>query len=142
MKRIALSLIAAFLTMFVLGGLWNALIMENFYLSHSPSIIRPPEAFNLPVIALGYFVLTAIMTLIVVQNFNENPKFIGGFMFGATFGVAATLPLYLILWGRWDFSMSYVLVDSIWHLFEEGIGAVVLCKVFYGTKMKKEVLTS
>lgn len=82
------------------------------------------------------------MTLIVVQNFNENPKFIGGFMFGATFGVAATLPLYLILWGRWDFSMSYVLVDSIWHLFEEGIGAVVLCKVFYGTEMKKEVLTS
>lgn len=142
MKRVLLAFLAAFAVMFILGGVWNALIMENFYLAHSPSILRPAEDFNLGVIAAGYAVLTAIMTLIVVQNFQENPRFVGGFMFGATFGVAATLPLYLILWGRWDFPLAYGLVDSAWHLVEQGLGAVVLCRVFYGKQKITASLSS
>ena len=130
-KAILMATSVAFLIMFMLGGIWNALILEDFYLSHSPGILRPPNEFNLGVIALGYFVLTLIMAFIVSVNMGENPKFVGGFLFGATFGLAATLPLYLILYGRWDFSLSYALVDTAWHFVEQGIGGFVLTTTYF-----------
>lgn len=130
-KAILIATSVAFIAMFMLGGLWNALVMEDFYLSHSPTILRPASEFNLGVIALGYFVLTIIMAFIVSVNMGENPKFVGGFLFGATFGLAATLPLYMILYGRWDFSLSYALVDTGWHFVEQGIGGFVMTGVYF-----------
>ncbi len=130
-KAIIISTSVAFLVMFTLGGVWNALILEDFYISNSPAILRLPEGFNLGVIALGYFVLALIMGFISAVNMGENPKFVGGFLFGATFGLAATLPLYLILYGRWDFSLSYALVDTAWHFVEQGIGGVVLTSLYF-----------
>lgn len=143
-KAILIALSISFVAMFTCGGVWNALIMEGFYISHSPEILRPASDFNLGVIALGYFILTLIMAFIVSVNMGENPKFIGGFMFGATFGLAATLPLYLILYGRWDFSLSYALVDTGWHFIEQGIGGFVLTAVYFKlhkpTDSKKSVI--
>lgn len=130
-KAILIATSIAFIVMFTLGGLWNALILEDFYISNSPEILRPVEDFNLGVIALGYFVLTLIMAFIVMVNIGENPKFVGGFLFGATFGLAATLPLYLILYGRWDFSLNYALVDTGWHFVEQGIGGFIMTAIYF-----------
>ena len=130
LKSIIIATSVAFVIMFTLGGLWNALILEDFYIKNSPSILRSPETFNLGVIALGYFTLAIIMGFIAMANMGKNSKFIDGFLFGATFGLAATLPLYLILYGRWEFSLTYALVDSAWHFFEQGIGGVVLTKLY------------
>lgn len=131
MKKTLIAFSACFISMFVLGGLWNGLIMSDFYVSNAPSIIRPPEEFNLAVIAVGYLALTAIMTFITVVNMSENPRFVGGFLFGATFGLAATLPLYLILYGRWDFSFTYAVVDTGWHFIEQGIGGWILTNLYF-----------
>ena len=131
LKAIIIATSVAFVAMFTLGGIWNALILENFYLSNSPEILRSPEEFNLGVIALGYFVLALIMGFITMANMGENPKFVDGFLFGATFGLAATLPLYLILYGRWDFSLLYALVDTGWHFVEQGIGGVMLTRLYF-----------
>lgn len=130
-KAIIIAISVAFIAMFLLGGVWNALILEDFYLSNSPTILRPESEFNLAVIALGYFILTVIMGFIVVVNMGENPNFVGGFLFGTTFGLAATLPLYLILYGRWDFSLSYALVDTAWHFVEQGIGGYIMTATFF-----------
>lgn len=131
-KAILIATAVAFVVMFTLGGVWNALILEDFYLNNSPEILRPETDFNLGLIALGYFVLTIIMAFIVMVNMGENPKFVGGFMFGATFGLAATLPLYLILFGRWDFSLNYALVDTAWHFVEQGVGGFILTALYFG----------
>jgi len=130
-KAILIATAVAFVVMFTLGGIWNALILEDFYISNSPKILRPVEDFNLGVIALGYFVLTLIMAFIVMVNMGENPKFVGGFLFGATFGLAATLPLYLVLFGRWDFSLNYALVDTGWHFIEQGIGGLIITTTYF-----------
>ena len=131
LKAILIATAVAFIAMFTLGGVWNALILEDFYISNSPEILRPVSEFNLPVIAIGYFVLTLIMSFIVMVNMGENPKFVGGFLFGATFGLAATLPLYLILYGRWDFSLNYALVDTGWHFIEQGVGGFLLTTIYF-----------
>ncbi len=130
-KAILIATVIAFIIMFTLGGVWNALILEDFYISNSPEILRPAEEFNLGIIALGYLILTLIMAFIVMVNMGENPQFVGGFMFGATFGLAATLPLYLILYGRWDFSLNYALVDTGWHFVEQGIGGFIMTAIYF-----------
>lgn len=141
MKAILIALTIAFIVMFTLGGLWNALILEDFYLSNSPTILRPAADFNLGVIAMGYLVLTVIMAFIVQVNMEENPKFVGGFLFGSTFGLAATLPLYLILYGRWDFSLNYALVDTAWHVVEQGIGGLAMTTVYFKLSKSPETNT-
>jgi hypothetical protein len=41
--RVVLSGLAAFVTMFVAGGIWNAVLMASFYAERAPAIARPPE---------------------------------------------------------------------------------------------------
>lgn len=125
-KRIVLAGLAAFVVMFVLGGLWNAVLMAGFYQRHAPSNARPPAETSLLFIVLGYALLVVFMTFLLAQSFKERPSMLESFQFGASFGVIATLPIYLILYSIWNISLTMLLVDSAWHLVQEGIGAIVL----------------
>ena len=70
--------------------------------------------------------LVALMAFLFAQSFKERPSLLASFQFGALFGVIATLPIYLILYAIWNISLTMLLVDSGWHLVQEGVGAVVL----------------
>lgn len=129
--RIGLSGLACYIVIFVLGGAWNALAMPDFYAANAPASARAPEEQSLLAIALGYLAITVFMTFLFSQSFKSAPGAAAGFQFGALFGLIATLPLYLILYGVWDISLSYILVDSGWHLAEEGIGGIVLALTMY-----------
>jgi len=133
-KRIALAGSAAFLVMFVLGGLWNAVVMSGFYAAQAPGNARPPEEASLLFIAVGYVLLAFFMAFLYTQSFSARPSAGQSFQFGALFGVIATLPLYLILYGVWDISILHVLVDSGWHLIEQGVGGLTLGLVLFSPK--------
>ena len=134
-KRFIAASILSFVVMFLLGAVWNTVIMADFYRVNAPDILRPLEAsedsFSLVPIVFGYVVIAFLMTFIVSQNFDQNPKFVGGFMFGATFGISVTLPLYLILYGKWDFPYQNIIADTLWHIVEQGMGAVVICAIIF-----------
>ena len=125
-KRIVLAGLAAFVVMFVLGGLWNAVLMAGFYARHAPGNARPPAETSLLFIVLGYVLLVVFMTFLLAQSFKARTSVLESFQFGSLFGVIATLPLYLILYSIWNISLTMLLVDAGWHLMQEGIGAVVL----------------
>ncbi|MGE0133403.1 MAG: DUF2177 family protein [Blastocatellales bacterium] len=136
-KRILLGSIAAFVVMFILGGLWNAVLMTSFYERHAPSNARPPAETSLLFVVLGYVLLVAFMTFLLAQSFRTRPSVLESFQFGALFGVIATLPIYLILYAIWNVSLTMLLVDSGWHLVQEGIGAVVLGLTMFSPKPKE-----
>ena len=71
------------------------------------------------------------MTFLYTQSFTKRPAWGASFQFGGLFGLIATLPLYLILYAIWDFSLAHLLVDSVWHLVEQGVGAMVLGAVLF-----------
>ncbi len=129
--RILLSGLLSVVAMFTAGGLWNAVLMTGFYASRAPGIARPPEAQSFLFLILGYVVLGAFMTFLFSQSFRSRPSVVEGFQFGALFGLIATLPLYLILHAIWDFQLSWALVDSAWHLFEEGLGGITLALTMF-----------
>lgn len=124
--RILVGGTATFVGMFVLGGVWNAVLMAQFYAAHAPSNARLPEQQSMLFVALGYVALSVFMTFLFAQSFGKRPALIEGFQFGALFGVIATLPLYLILFGIWNISLTHVIVDTAWHLCEQGVGGVIL----------------
>jgi hypothetical protein len=125
-KRILLGSLAAFVVMFILGGLWNAVLMTSFYERHAPANARPPAETSLLFVVLGYVLLVAFMTFLFAQSFKTRPSVLESFQFGALFGVIATLPIYLILYAIWNVSLTMMLVVAGWHLVQEGIGALVL----------------
>lgn len=130
-KRILLAGGAAFVVMFVLGGIWNALIMTDQYADHAPVNVRSPEDASMLFLIVGYLLLTCFMTFLFSQSFSERPSTGQGFQFGALFGIIATLPLYMILYAVWDISIVHILIDSGWHLVEQGIGGIVLGLVMF-----------
>lgn len=136
-KRILLAGCAAFVVMFILGGLWNAVLMAQFYERHAPSNARRPEDTSLLFVVLGYVLLVAFMTFLFAQSFKQRPSMLESFQFGALFGVIATLPIYLILYAIWHVSLTMMLVDAAWHLAQEGVGGVILGLTMFSTKPKE-----
>ena len=132
--RLFLSGLASFVTMFVAGGIWNGVAMKGFYASHAPAISRPPEEQSLAWLLVAYALLATLMTFLFSQSFRSRATLVEGFQFGALFGVIAVLPLYLILFAVWDFPLQLVFVDSGWHLFEQGLGGIVLALTMFGRR--------
>ncbi|MCG8608210.1 hypothetical protein MJD09_24905 [bacterium] len=58
-----------------------------------------------------------------------------GFKFGALIGLIWILPFSLIIHGIWNVSLTAVLVDSVWHIVEEGLVGIVVGFI-YGTDAK------
>jgi hypothetical protein len=112
--------------MFILGGLWNSLLLPKFFASHAPAIARAPADVRLGMIMLAYVLLAGFMTFLFTQSFRQRPGTLAGFQFGSLFGVIMTLPVYLLLFAVWDVSVGPMLVDALWHGFEQGVGGVLM----------------
>lgn len=108
--------------MFTLGGLWNALLLPKLFANHGPVIARAPAEVRLGVIVAAYVLLTAFMAFLFTQSFRQKPGSLAGFQFGSLFGVIMTLPVYLLIFAAWDVAIGPLLVDALWHGFEQGIG--------------------
>ncbi|MBI3887014.1 MAG: hypothetical protein HY302_14995 [Opitutae bacterium] len=103
------------IVMFALGGLWNAVLLAKLSTGQAPVVARLPEDVRLGVIVLAYALLTAFMTFLFTQSFREKPGSIAGFQFGSLFGAVV-----------WNVSLGTLLVDSLWHGFEQGIGGLLM----------------
>ncbi len=114
------------LAMFVLGGLWNSILLEKILALPAPVIARPPAEVRLGVIALAHVLLTAFMAFPFTQSFPNPPGSLAGFQFGSLFGVIMTVPVYLLLYAAWNVSLRALLVDAGWHAIEQGVGGVLL----------------
>lgn len=133
-KRPLLAGLAAFITMFVLGGLWNTVLMAGFYAANAPANARPLQEQSMLWIAIGYALLAAFMTFLYAQSYQAKPSIGESAQFGSLFGLIATLPLYAILYAIWDFSLAHIAVDSVYHAVEAAIGAIVLGAVMFRKK--------
>jgi uncharacterized membrane protein len=50
---------------------------------------------------------------------------------GACVGLAAFLPVYLLIYAGWKVSLTMLLVDAGWHAVETAIGAIVLAAIAF-----------
>ena len=128
-KSFLLAWSSAFVVCFALGYLWHDEIMTNFYTEHFERQQNPD--INVSVTAIAYLIITFLMTLIYsVWHKGKNPL-IEGLLLGLIVGILWSLPAPLldIAFGV-GITPSGILFDSAWQMIEEGIGGVVLARVY------------
>ena len=127
-KKMLFALLAGFVVMFLLAGLWHMIIMGDFYKANSSSaaLAEPKMLF----IALGYFILALILAFIYPLGYKGGSPVIEGLKFGVLMGLLWILPFSVVLFGLFESSGTVLVVDVIWHVVEEGIGGIVIGLVY------------
>ena len=127
-KSLLISLGVA-LSIFATNSLWYAVIMRGFYENSQGSWMQVSrEHPSVPVILLGMFVLSVLMTVLYpkVQMGIKSPV-LANLVFGMLIGLIYVLPSSLYYFGTTNFlAFGPMAMDVCWHMIEEGIAGVVL----------------
>ena len=129
-KKLILASLAGGVVTFLLGGLWHTIILADFYETHSAALARP-EA-NMMMVALGSLVIAVLMAYTYPIGYKGGSAVKEGFRFGALVGLIWVLPVSLIFSGVWNYPLVAVIVDSAWHIVEQGVVGIVIALI-YGT---------
>ncbi len=127
-KKLVLAWVAAFVVTFLLGGLWHLFLLADFYEAHTQGLAR--EEPNMPFVIVGYLILGFLMALVYPMGYKGGSPVKEGFRFGAVIGLIWILPLSVILHGVWNYPLTAVIVDSAWHVVEEGIAGIGIALVY------------
>ena len=133
-KKWFLAGLLGFVVMFILSGLWYMLIMDAFYRAQVGALMREQYCFTF--IVLGYLVMAFLMSYIYPIGYKGGPAVKEGVRFGVLIGLLVWLSTNLVVYGAHNMTLCATLVDSAWHVVEEGIGGLVIALV-YGTASTK-----
>jgi len=108
-------------TMWLLAGLWHKVIMLQFYTretgaSHEGTLT----------IFIAYLVLAMLMVYLYRYYQIKHNTTLDGFRFGAVIGLLWVFPHELAMAGAHGESIRYVFLNAGWHIFEQGIGGMLL----------------
>jgi len=127
-KKFVLAWVAVVVVTFLLGVLWHLFLLADFYEAQHQGLTR--EEPNMAVIIVGHLILGFLMALVYPIGYKGGPPVKEGFRFGALIGLIWILPLSVILHGVWNLPLTGVIVDSAWHVVEEGIAGIGIALVY------------
>ena len=81
-------------------------------------------------VMLGYLILDFLMALVYPMGYKGGSPLKEGFRFGALIGLIWVLPISVIDHGLYNLPLTLVIVDSSWHVVQEGIGGIVIALVY------------
>lgn len=128
LKRLLIPL-GVTLSIFISNSLWYAVIMRGFYENSKGSWMQVSrEHPSIPVILLGMFVLSVLMTVLYpkVQMGMKRPL-LANLIYGMSIGLIYVLPSSLYYYGTTSFlAFGPMTMDVGWHVIEEGIAGIML----------------
>ncbi len=133
-KKWFLAGLVGFVIMFILSGLWYMLIMDSFYREQVGALMR--EQYIFIFVLLGYLVMAFLMSYIYPIGYKGGSPAKEGLRFGVLIGLLVWLSCNLVLYGAHNMTLSVTLVDSGWHIVEEGIGGLFIALVYGKTSVK------
>lgn len=129
--RKIVGILAAWLVMLGLAGLWHNVIMADYYASYLQAVARAEPDFLM--IGNGYLALAILMGWAYPHGYSGGSPAAEGARFGAAIGLLWILPFSLVLSGLYDLSIAQVAVDSAWHIAEGAAGGTVVALGYSGT---------
>ncbi len=117
------------LSIFTTNSLWYAVIMRGFYENSQGSWMQVSrEHPSIPVIVLGMFVLSVLMTVLYPKvRLGIQSPILANLVFGMLIGLIYVLPSSLYYFGTTNFlAFGPMAMDAGWHMVEEGIAGIVL----------------
>lgn len=131
-KKLFLAGIVGFVVMFSISGLWYMLLMSGFYETEGSAVNKAEVSFLF--IALGYLVMSFLMAYVYPFGYKGGPPVKEGLRFGIVMGLLIWLSANLVLYGAYNVTLSMTLVDSVYHIVEEGIGGLVIALIYGSTE--------
>ena len=127
-RKFSLAVVGGTVAMFLLGGLWHLLLMSNFYEKYAGdrALVEP----NMFFIILGVLILASLMAYMYPQGYKGGSPLKEGLRFGVVIGLLWILPFNVIMVGVMGTAKTLVLVDTLWHLVEQGVGGIVIGYVY------------
>ncbi len=125
--RLFIATIAAGLGMWIIAGLWHNLVL--------PGINENVEAHHqgIGMMLIAYLILAFLMTyLYSLMNLSRKP-WLEGLRIGVVVGILWVFPHGLVMAGAHDTSILYEVKNTFWHMFEQGIGGIIIA-VIYGKR--------
>ena len=129
-KKLIMASLGGGVVTFLLGGFWHTWLMADFYETHAAALARPEP--NVMMVALGSLVIAVLMAYTYPIGYKGGSAVKEGFRFGALVGLIWVLPVSLIFSGVWNYPLVAVIVDSAWHIVEQGVVGIVIALI-YGT---------
>ena len=81
-------------------------------------------------IAVGHLVLALLMAWVYPIGYKGGSPVKEGLRFGAVIGLIWILPWSVIIYGIWNLPLAVVLVDSAWHVVEEGLAGLAVGLIY------------
>ena len=127
-KKFSMAVVSGFFAMYILGSLWHAVLMHNFYEKYGwDSMLTEP---NLVFIILGVLILAVLMAYMYPLGYKGGSPLKEGLRFGVVIGLLWILPYNVIMIGVVGTSKTLVVVDALWHIVEQGVGGIVIGYIY------------
>ena len=127
-KSVLLGGCTAAVSMFLMGWVWYALIVQNIIAT--PSIASASVVRNKPdiiLLFLGIAIINIVLALIYQKWANGPHGFVHGFKFGAILGCSVGFGLGLVWYATTNLStLEGTLVDAMYRTFEWGISGGII----------------
>jgi hypothetical protein len=129
--KIIVSTISGGLIMWITAGLWHNLIL--------PNLNKNLEAHHkgLGLMLLAYLILAFLMTTIYAFKLKTSKPVVEGIKVGVILGILWVFPHGLAMAGSHDTSIIYEIKNAVYHIFEQGLGGIVIALTQSYTTMKK-----
>ncbi len=124
-KKLILATLAGSITMWILAGLWHELLMAKFYAGETEATHE-----GTGVIFLAYMMLSILMAYIYPLGYKGGRPAVEGLRFGIVIGLLWVFPHGLAMAGAHGDSISYVIINSAWHMIEQGVGGIIIGLVY------------
>lgn len=135
-KKFLLATISGFIVMFFLGWLGHQVVIPGVLESNPMESIERSEPMILG-IAVAYLIIALLMAYMYPKGIEGESVFGNGLRFGALVGLLITLPISLILYSTIDgATMGIVVMESLWHIVEQGIGGIVIAYLYGGNRSR------
>ena len=129
-KKMIMAWFGAYVVMFFLSFLWYGILMESYYSENFIEVSRSEEEFSLTLIAVGYMILTLLMSYIFPLGSKGGSAVNEGMRFGVLLGMIRALPTAFILSAVYNMPLSANLVDAVYIIVESAIGGIVIAKIY------------
>ena len=127
LKRFAPAALAGSIAMWLLAGLWHMLFVPGFYAAEGEAAHHGGGGL----IIVAYLLLGALMAYMYPIGYKGGRPVLEGVRFGLLIGLIWVLPHALVRAGvHGEESISYVLINSAWHLVEQGAGGVIIGLIY------------
>ncbi len=125
--KVFIATFSSGLGMWIVGGLWHNLILPKI----NDNATAHHEGLGIALIA--YFILGFIMSYLYIQSNKKGNIVLEGARIGIIVGILWVFPHGLVMAGAHDSSIIYEIKNTIYHMFEQGIGGIIISAIIHST---------